>query len=112
MAWAISVGRSVCRLPAHVSRPGGVSPIAPAVHALLHVAFVGLRVALLTHKLLAHPRAMAGNHVAPARVPTWTHRVPTQDLRGRRNKQSVYEVNHYQPSSNMIHPNDSCTLEC
>lgn len=50
--------------PAAVRRSGRVAPARPAVHPLLNVALVRLRVALLTHELWrVHARAVARHHV-------------------------------------------------
>lgn len=51
-------------LPAAIRRSGRISPARPAIHPLLHVALVGLRVALLPHELgRVHARAVARHHV-------------------------------------------------
>lgn len=63
-----------CFSPAPVSRPRWVSPTGPPVHALLHVALVGLGVALLAHKLRGvHARAVARHHMTTGWVSTRTH---------------------------------------
>lgn len=81
--WTMSVvtDQAVSSVPAPIAgRSPRVSTGGPAIHALAHVALVGLRVPLLTHVpswSSAHTRPTGSLHHGPsARVGPGTHHSP------------------------------------
>lgn len=70
--------------PGVSSRASSVPPARPAVHALVHVAFAGLSVALLAHVApwsSGHARTSGAlHHGPPSRVGSGTHHPSTQTL--------------------------------